>query len=539
MEAIKLTKDNKEILRTYYINLYIIELKDMGIYKENMYDEVCNAVDYMIERYERNEMMKRSFPKHMTNYNPLYRKYNINLILTGEKVKLIKQGQTKYLETLIDYQKNVFMLNYRLFVLKNNTKFNEELLEKGYQLIDNAIRKYFDEKVDTNFTTYLTRVTQDFYFNNNLKTESKERNIVIDNKNGNSSNREELYEMYYELSKKRIRNITNLPEEKFNKFLRKTVEIKIDNYFNDSEKISTLRNMFESFFNRIDGKKEQIIVKYNLLFDDFYEESISFIENSINEYISTYIKENDIKSIGMLYRLRSFNRRYAKEYLDNCINENRYTPYKFYVTRIVNELVKPKKTGKSFDPEIVINGDEQTKEEQLELLKEELSYIKDVLKEKYIYYIDKDSVDKRIDNAYDKTITSYVDSMFEKKNYYKKSPAAYISIMLNQNAKTYSNTTKRKFAKNNMEMLLVKQYNDIIENYIAANNLFSEELDTFLEYMNTAFNNYIDKGSYTKDIRLYMKDIIDIYDYNFAKNIIAIKDAEELGIKVLRHPVIK
>ena len=86
---------------------------------------------------------------------------------------------------------------------------------------------------------------------------------------------------------------------------------------------------------------------------------------------------------------------------------------------------------------------------------------------------------------------------------------------------------------------LWEQYRKVIVNYVKENNLSGEKKTIFLEYMNSAFGNYIEKGSYFIDIRLYLKDVIDSYDYDFAKNVISIKDYQDSDIKVLKRPIIK
>lgn len=540
MEPIRLTSENEDILREYYINLYIIELKDKDIYIESMNDEIIETVDFMIKRYKDHGDIKASFPKYMTNYNPIYLKYRIKLILTSKRVELIRNGETKYLETLIDYQKNVFRLNYKLFVLENNLEFNKEILEKGLDVIETSIRKYFDENIKTNFTVYFSGIVQKFYFNNNLKTESFEKNIIIDTKNGDTSNINELYEKYYSIASRRIENNTSLPEEKFQKFLRKIVEDKVDKYFCGEEKMATLRNNFEQFIFRLNGEPQKIIVKYNLLFNDFYDESISFIEKSIKEYISTYIKENNINDVKIIYRLTSKVNKIAKDYLDSCKKSNRYNPFNTAIKAAINALVNVKPINVGFEAQNVINGDLYDKANEKEILREQLLHLKDIVKEKYTFYADEKAVDKKIDKDYNKIIESYINNMYLTKRIPAGKPAtSYIATRLSQNIKTYANSTKRRFEKNKTERALCFEYFSIINNYIEEHDFSDEELDVFYEYMGNTFETYVKKGSYNKELYVYLIELIDNYDQTAAKEIIETKKYIDSNINVLRHPKTK
>lgn len=539
MEPIKLTKETKEFLREYYINLYIIGLKDQGKYEESMYDEIKQAVDYMIERYQRHGNIKNSFSKFMTNFNPIHRKYKSRLILTSKKVELIKNGHEEYLETLIEHEKNIFKLNYRLFSLKNNTQISEEILESGLNLIDSSIREYFSKASVVRFNIYLSRIVQKFYFDNKLKTESMEKNIIIDNKKGKTDERQVLYDKYYSYACEKLKNTTNLPLEKYQLLLKTIINSRIDFYFEGKDKNSTLRNYLETFCTRLIDAPEQTIVKYNLLFDDFYEESISFIDCSIKEYISTYIKEKNIKKISLMYRLTAFTKELAKDYLDLCIEEKRYIPFKPWISLCTNIFSKEQKTKSSFNFDLAINGNDEQKKTQLEILMEELAYLKDKAKEKYIYYTDKSSVDAKIDTCYNNIISMYINGIIIKKDFKRRNPSRYISTRLFDSLNNYSISTKRKFEKSGILQQLFEQYRKIVINYVIENNIIGNERSIFFGYMNSVFDNYIEKGSYSIDIRLYLKDAIDNYDYEFAKNIITIKNFEESEIKVLRRPVIK
>lgn len=539
MYKINLTKENKEIIREYYTSLYIILLKDMGIYEESMYKQVYDNVSYMIYTYLKKGNIKVAFSEYITRNIPIKKIYDIKLTHLSEKINLIRQGNLKYLETLIELYKIRFKLKISLTDLENKIEDKDKILDDGLLLIEETIKKYFLEELNYDFSVYVSSRINSFYFKNKIKTGFIEKNIVIDNKKGNDEERIKLYDKYYNFACKRIKNTTNLPEAKFNLLLRSLVNRNIDKYFDGKEKLSTLRNYFERIFGRLNGESEQIIVKYNLLFNDFYEESISFIEKSINEYISTYIKENNINKISLVYRLKTKSNELARRYLDFCIDNKCYKPFKHWISKNIKQLLKEKKKVSCFDLDLAINGEAEDKKEQLEILREELSYLKERVKSKYIYYIDKDCVDLKIDTYYNNIINSYVNNIIVKQNFKRRPTSSYISTRLNEKAKDFSDYTKCKFEKEKIDQMLCEQYRKMVVDYVRKKHLTNDERRIFFEYMNAVFGNYIEKGSYSIDIRLYLKEFIDSYDYNFAKNIIAIKDAEELGIKVLRHPVIK
>lgn len=540
MRNIQITEENKHIIRRYYINLYKIYLNDYGIYDEKAYDDVNNYVDERIYKFLNENKSTKSFAKYIRNNNLIKRKYKVSFIPPKEKVELIKQGNYKYIETLIEFYK--IRLEYNISMLDLNSKIEnkEKIISDGNLLIKESVQKYFNKNSDRNFIVYMSHILRNLYFKNGIKFYDGETEIVIDSINDINKDKEELYDIYYRLTKKKIKNFINLPEDKFDLFLKSFVREKVDLYFKNEKKESTLRNYMESYIRRIDSSDIKQLVEYNIIFSDYYDESIIFLHNKTNIVIDEFIKKHGISSITLKWKFKKESLHIAKSYLDKCIKNKKYYPYEQNVsgklTNILADETKVKETD-DFNIELARNGNIEGKKIEFEILLEELSYLKDLYKNKYVYYDDASTIEEKINDEYYRIIKSFIYDILDDE--FKKNYKTYISNRMNEVFKRYSMNTKKKFDKNHMKEIYKIRCNDIVYDYVNQNKMTDEEYNIFIRYVNSAFENYIDKGSYDIDIRWYMKKIIDSYDFELAKNIFKIKEYEQNNLKVLRRPKIK
>lgn len=540
MINIQITEENKYIIKKYYVDLYKICLNDYGINDEKAYEDINNYVDEIIYKYFNEPKSKKTFAEYIGNHNYIKRKYKASSINPKEKVRLIKQGNDNYIETLIKFYK--IRLEYNISMLDLNSKIEnkQKLIDDGKFLIKSSIEKYFNEKNNSDFVTYIQRILRHFYFKQGIKIYGGENDIVIDNINDINKDREELYDIYYKLLKKIIKNVVNFPEDKFDLFLNLYVKEKINLYFKNEKKESTLRNYMESYIKRSNSSDVKLLVEYNLLLSDYYNESIIFLQNKINIMIDEFIIKQRISSIILKWKLRKESLYIAKSYLDKCIENKMYYPYEPNIsgklTNILTDQTKLKSTD-DFNIELARNGNMEDKKIEFEILLEELSYLKELYKNKYVYYDDASIVAEKINNEYYRIVKSFVYDILDAE--FKKNYKTYIANRLYEGLKRYSKTTENRFYKKGLVSEFNKYYNEIISSYIDKNNLNEEEMLIFVEYTKNAFRSYINRGSYDMDIRWYMKKIIDSYDFELAKNIFKIKEYENANIKVLKRPKIK
>lgn len=537
MKCLELNEITKPIIRDYYVNLYKIELNDAGIFSEEAYKEIDKYVDKVINRYIEKGYKTPSFSKYIANYNFLHRKYNIRFISTDKKAKLVKKGHSNYINTIIDYYKMIFEYNIEIANLKEKIDKKDLILREGKVLIEKTVKKYFDIKINLPISKYMSNTMQLFYLNNNIKLCDSNNSIVIDNKKGDSNNRGILYDSYYKLALKRVNNICNLPKEKFELFIKEFVKNNINAYFEGEEKNSTLNNYTDNMLGRINKSQIKMLVEYNLLFSDYYDESIIFLEEKASEVIKEFIKENNVTSISIKYILQKQNLCAAKAYLDRCIQNKKCFNFNMHVKAMLKVFIsdyEDNKNQSNFDINLATNGDEEDRKIEFEILLNELSYLKDLYKNKYIYYTDFSEVNKKIEENYYKFVHFFIYEKLSEGYKIDRTPSSYVSNRLSGFLKQFSKTTENRLYKKGLFFEFNECYNEIVSNYLRRNNLSEDEKLIFVDYVDNAFRSYINKGSYDIDIRWYMKNIIDGYDYEVAKYIFEIKKYEQNNLKVLR-----
>ena len=540
MKNLQITKENQHIIKKYYVDLYKICLNDYGICDEKAYDDINNYVDDRIYKYFNETKSKKSFSEYIGNHNFLRKKYNVSFLNPKEKVKLIRQGNYKYIETLIEFYKTRLEYNISMLDLNSKIENKQKLIDDGKFLIKRMVEKYFNEKNNSDFVIYMQRILKHFYFKNGIKIYGGENDIVIDNINDVNDDKEELYDIYYKLAKKRIKNSINLPEDKFDLFLEYFIKEKINLYFQNEKKECSLRNYMESYIRRNSYLDIKLLVDYNIFSSDYYDESVRFLHNKVNIIIDEFIKKHNISSITLKWKLKKESLYIAKAYLDKCIANKMCYPYEQNVSGKLTNILADETKVKEFDDfniELARNGNLDDKKIEFEILLEELSYLKDLYKNKYVYYDDASTIEEKINDEYYRIIKSFIYDILDAD--FKKNYKTYISNRLYEVFKRYSINTKKKFDKNHMKEIYKIRCNDIVYDYVNQNKMTDEEYNIFIRYVNSAFENYIDKGSYDIDIRWYMKNIIDSYDYEFAKQVLAIKEYKNANIKVLKRPNIK
>lgn len=540
-----LNENNKDIYINYCMRLCMIGIKDNGIKIENI-SQLKGYVTEEISYALYNKKKYGSFNSLLVlSRNILMKEYKIGLINIEERLNLTKSGNEYFLKSLIEYYQIIFEFNINIRNGIEPIENKEKKLQEGKRLIDSSIKRYICDDMNISFAIYIKRMIEKFNFENRIKTDSKEKNTIIDIKNGNYENIDYLYNLYFKLMKKAVQNKSLLPEDKFNKFLYAYTKEKIDNYFS-SNPTSTLRNYMSTFILRLaDSSSEYLIIKYNLYFNDFYDESLELLFGIGNKMVDELLRKNKISNVVISYELKTYVKDRYKEHLEKCIKEGKVVSISGVLNKkamsiLKSYLKKEKKFQTEFDFELAKYGNLDEKEKQEAILLRDLKYLIEKAENKFIYYTEYENVRQKVEETYIKDIHAYVYKIIERLSQSSKlsKPETYISMRIFDDMKRFSVSTKRKFVSSCKVYDFEMSCNPIINDFISKQpECF--DVDMFNSYVKRAIKSYIDAGSYKEDIRIYISKIISDYNYDFAKQLDEIISYEQDEVKVLRRPIIK
>lgn len=508
---IKITKENIEAYRTYYKTQYSIFLYDSSILLTNKetknFDKVADEEIYKRIDKKLESAIGKNSRLNMARYITGGLK-NIKLVKLDidEKVKLAKENSAFKVSLIRYFQNN---LELKINLMNCDEKRKEELKDASYSYVVEAVNNYFENNLTSDICSYMNNmVFRKFCIDNGIKTNDKEVSLIIDTKDKSEKSKKALCDAYFEkYSNNVLKNIfTNKQYEKFIKYyINKLVDSYVESDNNNSIAIIILNYLKYNIFN---SSEENLLIKYNKLFDDKYEEVVEYLFNKYKLLPYKVLSDNSLSDNKALLAELSMNLKYyIIEYLEYTKNEKTYRSCEVYIKHKTNEYIKEKtKNQFGFDIEKAKNSSLEDKEEQLQILKEICFNLKSLCKEKYVFYADNESVDKKIDEIYDKCCNMYID------NNSTKNPRQYISTVLNQYAKSYANKSLKLFNKNHLEDEIIIRSLYIISKYVKVNKLNDEEAKLFNDYVLFRVNKYIHEGCYKESIDSLLYKIIREYD---------------------------
>lgn len=500
---VNLTDENKEVIRKYYYEMYKLKLEVKDEYNEETYNELKDFVDYKIKSFLSNETKVKEFSNFFKNT------YSVKKIKTGTfpmatLIKKAREGNTKSIEYIIRYYQIKYEFNFML-----NKDFSEEKIDEGKKEIETVIRIYFDNNMNIKLSTYIKRVI-------NFELDDFLGDFDISDKK-----REILYRSNYYRAIKRFNYSGILTENEFNNYVFVYLKEKIDKYLEDKEKNElNLSNYVNVLIGRLvsySSDEEKILIRYNKFFNNKYDETLEFLYNKYNYLLQRELKNNNITSPVKIIKYQNRFKIILEEYLNNKIDGFVYTGEAYIVKNLRNFILEQEKSPSKFNYNLTRNGTEEEKEEQKLIIMEELNYFKEHFKNKYIYFTDNDEVENRINNAFESIVLSYVNGTSTKE------PMSYINTRMNQNLELFRKSKETKFIKNDTEHLFAKKCMPMIHNYINNNNLYGDEFIYFIDYCKSAFNYYVNSGSYKEDIKEFMFKVLISYDKSFSKEVSYIK----------------
>lgn len=497
---VNLTNENKEIIRKYYYDMYELKLNMKGIYDSKEIEKAKKFIDEKISLYLLNRS-KKNFSAYIADDKLDIRKPKIENISISKLFLEAKNGKLECTQYIIRYYQ--IILEYKINTKYNNIANKEELIESGKKYVEEIIKKYVSKNKSTSLVNYMQAyVFPSFFENNNL---------------GTIDNLDRIYKNIYNSAINRIKYQGLLSSEEVQNFVMAYSKEKINNYIkNNGENKNKLIIYMETVISRLINyckDEEQTLIRYNRFFDNRYEDTLNYFYYKYRYLIDELVDKNDLSQV---LRYEIIFKKVIKEYVDNNINK-RITLSPNLLKVKLNELTKLNKKESNFNYDLARNGTKQDKREQKNILLEELEYMKNDFKDKYIFYTDKDSVDEKIDLAYKNSVTAYIDGITS------KNPKSYVWTRMDQALKPFSELTRKKIDKSKLKVIYRKKAYNVVNSYIKYKNLSGKELDEFIEYCNVAFNNYINKGYY-ENIRLYMVNAIMKYDSKFNNEIQNIKN---------------
>ena len=335
--------------------------------------------------------------------------------------------------------------------------------------------------------------------------------------------KQQICEYYCSSVIKKINYNGILSENEIKKFVMAYLNNKIDSFVNvrnesysESKLLNYIRVVCTRVVNYFDDE-EHLLVLYNRIFSNRYDDTLKYLYYKYKYILNDELKKNNIKDVSSNLIYEPIFKEIIKEYLYLNIIKAFYLDDNSIRLRIIKAIEKRNKKESGFDYYIARNGSVKEKEEQVLILLDELKYVKDYYKNKYIYYTSDDKVDDRINSAFENYIKAYVYGISD------KSPATYVDTRIDNNLKEFANKLKKVYEKEDTEYLFAKRCMPIIISYINNSNLSKEEFSCFIDYCNNAFYYYVNKGSYKEDIRTFMFNVVNSYDNNFAKEVSVIK----------------
>lgn len=501
---INLTKDNKEIIRKYYYDMYILKLNIKGIYDLKEVEKVKNFVDEKIDTYLTG-ISNVEFYKYISDGNHRKRRKFTLSISINDMLEKYKNGEDIYLDYIIRYYQilNVFNINTNYSHLENIG----ELIKSSNEYIENKINEYFKSNMSKDFVNYVCYdVIPSFFVQCGL---NKIENV------------DDVYKEYYHRTLDSIFYNGILTNEEKNNFVMAYLKDKIDNYLNnnsnDKFKLHNYMGVVSSRLTSFFEKEERLLIEYNRYFNNRYDDTVNFFYHKYSYIVNDILKENKKDSLINSLKFGLKFKQFIILYLDNNIKGKLSLDVEKIKKEFCDFIFKDEKIKEKFNCDLARNGDEEEKEYQKNILINELMHLKDYYKEKYVYYTDDDKVNQKIDLIFNTYVDAYINGNST------KAPSSYISTRIDKNLKDFKTKYEKLYKINDTEYLFARKCIPIIINYINNNNLSGDEFTYFIEYCKNAFNYYTNRGSYKEDIREFMFKIVISYDKKFSKEVSYIK----------------
>lgn len=507
--------EEKEVLiyRDYYIKLYKHALNSND---EKLNHDVERYVNGFAERYLKIET-KKSFPEYLnsTNYmssvKPKFYRYPLQ-----EETLKIKEGNKDGLDRLIKY----FQILYDFRIKLYNNDITEDELQKLNTYIEKCVNSYFDKNVNLSLSNYVySKVICIYCIINNLRFPNSQLNGSFELRNNN----ENKQYMYDKISDKLIRNCPEyevLSKKDIAKLIKKLVKEKVDSY--DEFKKTAINSYLSPCISRLKERlmdEEETLIEYNRNFSDKYDGIVEFIYNKnkfLAEKVLKKMNDNSIKSILEAQRLLE---ELIKEELDYSIQKKRCEKITHLERKLEEKIVKNKEVERNFDIEKARFGTLEERKREEEILYNELLYIRDKAMNDNYYTNDYDFIQNKIMDLYRRYIHAYVFGNST------KSATSYVSTRLGALTNQYKINLKKKFDRDEIELLYAKKSMRIIRGYLNTHELSDCEYKYFIEYIRSAFKYYICNLCSKEDIESFMLNTVLSYNYDDTKNI----------CKVLKH----
>ena len=507
--------EEKEVLiyREYYINLYKHALNSSD---EKLNHDVEQYVNKLAERYLKIDT-KKSFPAYLNSNNcmssvkPKLYRYHLQ-----EETLKIKEGNKDGLDRLIKY----FQILYDFRIKLYNNDITEDELQKLNTYIEKCVNSYFDKNVNLSLSNYVySKVIYIYCIINNLRFPNSMLNDSFELRNNN----ENKQYMYDKISDKLIKNCPEyevLSKKDITKLIKKLVEEKVDSY--DEFKRTPIIFYLSSYISRLKERlmdEDETLIEYNRNFSDKYNKTVEFIYNKnkfLAEKVLNKMNDNSIKSILETQKLL---KELIKEELDYSIQKKRCEKITHLERKLEEKIMKNKEVERNFDINKARFGTLEERKREEEILYDELLYIKDKAINDNYYTDDCDFIQNKITDSYKKYIHAYVFGNSTKR------ATSYVITRLGVLTNQYKIKFKKKFDKEEKELLYAKKSMRIIKGYLNTHELSDDEYKYFIEYIRSAFKYYISNLCFKENIESFMLNTVLSYNYDDTKNI----------CKVLKH----
>lgn len=507
--------EEKEVLiyRDYYIKLYKHALNSSD---EKLNHDVERYVNGIAERYLKIDT-KKSFPEYlnstsyMSSIKPKFYRYPLQ-----EETLKIKEGNKDGLDRLIEH----FQILYDFRIKLYNNDITEDELQKLNAYIEKSVNAYFDKNIKLDLSSYVySKVIYIYCFINNLSFPNSQLNGSFELRNNN----ENKQYMYDKISDKLIRNCPEyevLSKEDIAKLIKKLLKEKVDSY--DESKKTTIAFYLSSYISRLKERlmdEEETLIEYNRNFSDKYDEIVEFIYNKNKFLVEKILKKMNDSSIKSILEGQRLLKELIKEELDYSIQKKRCEKIIHLERKLEEKIMKNKEVKRNFDINKARFGTLEERKIEEEILYDELLYIKDKAINDNYYTDDCDFIKNKITDSYKKYIHAYVFCNST------KCASSYIITRLGALTNQYKIKFKKKFDKEERELLYAKKSMRIIKGYLNTHELSDDEYKYFIEYIRSAFRYYICNLCSKENIESFMLKTVLSYNYDDTKNI----------CKVLKH----
>ncbi len=480
---------NKDYLIEYYTNKLVLKHKIANRYFVDTYDKCYKYVSKAINHYFDNNL-KGS----LVVYISCKTKY-LNDQLHGFEINNLAI-EAKDNEILRDYIKEYYKIAYKL-QLQCLTDESDYKIRKVLDEIEKIVDRYFECDSKMPISIYVTNNVACLLYKNNISVSNNKFSQELDNiKDNKELVIEEHVNKLFE-SFKSVKNNTILPDNVFYSYIKEIIEELTQSYVNkkDTKPIVFYYGPLKNNVLRRINNTELLLVRYLSKHNDFDNEIAEYLLESNRDLINDLVNSNDRKII-----LKNYVKTDLKNDLIKHIKNNpNLKKYKAVYGMLLNNYLNKITIKESpLDLELLKSGDKDELEHLIELSEKYKLYKND-----YVFYDDKEEVDKKVNDIFNQVVDCYAN--LNSKSNYKK----YISTFMRDWLKDYSAVTKKKnydYYKKN----ITSTFNNVVSNYINSIK-DKEKKERFIKYAKRVLDNYIEKGSYG-NYKKYFEAMIINYD---------------------------